>query len=320
VMSSLQLMEGVGVMMRTFCGVLMLALVGPLVGCNGGKSDDDESTGTPMTSNPTTGPTTGPDTPTGGTTIEPTETTADDTTGVPPTDPTTSDPSTTSDDTTGGVGGECDPKAQDCPEGFKCTAYASMLDGTWDANKCVPEPEDGGLQGEPCTVEDNMFTGLDDCAKGYICQFADDDGTNGICVEMCNPDSECPNTDGGNGHCLEIANEGVLPLCLLTCDPLAQDCPGNLACYGIDTYLCYRPDPVDNPGQDGDTCNFINACVAGLSCTDKAVLDGCQGDQYGCCSPFCSLDEMTCTDPEVCTPFFDPPMPGYENVGVCTLP
>lgn len=280
-------------MMRTFCGVLMLALALPTAGCGDDKMDDGGSTGT----NP-------------GTESQPTGTTADVPTGG-------------TDATTGGDGGMCSPQAQDCPAGSKCTAYAAMDTMMfWDTNKCVPEPENGGLQGEPCTVEDNMFTGIDSCAKGYICQFADDDGKNGTCVEFCDVSAECPNTDSGNGYCVEGANEGVLPICLILCDPLTQDCANEQACYDIaGSFVCYRPDPQPNiPGQDGDNCDYLNACVAGFTCADKAVLDGCMNAGYGCCTPFCALDGTDCTAPEQCNPIYNPAPPGYENVGVCTIP
>src|SRR5262245_29604034 len=42
---------------------------------------------------------------------------------------------------------ECDPWAQDCPEGEKCVAYGST-GGNWDANKCVLVTGDG-QQGDP---------------------------------------------------------------------------------------------------------------------------------------------------------------------------
>lgn len=312
-------------MMRSFCRVLAAALVLPLAGCGDDKTDDGGSTDAPMTTTAplTTTATTGPDTPTSGTTEAVTTSTSPTTTAPDPsttTDATTTD-ATTSDDTTGGMGAQCNPMIQDCPEGFKCTAYATMPGTYWDANQCVPEPADGALAGEPCMIEEDMFTGLDNCAKGFICQMADNDGKNGICVEFCNADKECPNSTAGPTHCLESANEGVLPLCLYTCDPLIQDCESGFACYGVDTFICYRADPVDNPGQDGDACNFINACVAGFSCTDKAVLESCDNpDGYGCCAAFCDTGEMNCAGQEVCNPFFPDPMPGYENVGVCSLP
>lgn len=312
-------------MIRTLCGALVLVLAGPIAGCgDDGKAEatnaSEESTSSPLT---TTGdpPTssTGPDTPTTG----------DDTTGI--VDPSTTsetsgttdaESSTTSDDTTGGVEAECDPKAQDCPPGSKCTAYGKLPGDEWNANKCIPEVQDGGVGGDDCTVEGpDKFSGIDDCAKGFICLNTDDQGKNGFCVEFCSPTDECPNTSGGAGICLPDTNDGYLPICLFQCDPLLQDCPGEQGCYGdvsMPFFICFNPDPQGNQGVDGDDCAFTNACVGGFHCAAAGTLDGC--DAMMCCTPFCPLDGMECADPEVCTPFFPDPTPGFENVGLCTLP
>jgi hypothetical protein len=278
--------------MRVLRGALVVCVgVWTGAGCNGKGDETGDETGTPLT-----------------------------TTGMTDVPTTTEEPTT--DGTTGGGMSECDPSLQDCPEGSKCTAKAKMADDTWNINVCVPEPQNGKVQGETCTTQQDMFTGDDDCAKGYICLNQQNDGTEGYCVEFCTPEMACPNTSGGAGYCL-VANEGVLPICLDLCDPLTQDCPGLGACYvGDNNYICYGPDPVDNDGLVGDECNFLNACAKGLNCNEASTVNGCVTDQYGCCNPFCSLDEADpCTAPEVCTAVYgEMQPPGYENVGVCALP
>ncbi len=228
---------------------------------------------------------------------------------------------TTGDTETGGSS-ECDPSAQDCPEGSKCTAYGKVAGDAWNANKCVPEPANGGAIGDPCAIEgEDMFTGIDNCSEGTICLNADAEQKNGYCVEFCTPDMKCPGTQGGTGICI-VTNEGSLPICLFTCDPLLQDCLGSAACYGDPNgppFICFNPDPKDG-GNDGDPCGFTNACLEGLSCTDATTQEGCVTDQPGCCAPFCALDEMSCTGAEECIPFFMVEQPGFENVGVCALP
>jgi hypothetical protein len=240
---------------------------------------------------------------------------------------------TDSDSTTGGTtpttgdetGGEaqCSPSAQDCPAGSKCTSYGKLAGDAWNANKCVPEPMKGGVAGDPCSIEGaDMFTGIDNCAKGYICQNVDADQKNGICTEYCTPEMTCPNTSGGDGICLFDSNEGTLPICLPLCDPLLQDCGGESACYGDPSgppFFCYNPDPKDG-GMDGSSCDFTNACLAGLTCAQADTQEGCVTTEFGCCSPFCALDEMTCTGGEECVPFFMEVQVGFENVGVCALP
>jgi hypothetical protein len=234
------------------------------------------------------------------------------------------DTSTTGDGDGDGDGGmqECDPILQDCPDGFKCTASDTDEDDFWDANMCVPAPDEGGVVGDPCAIEgEDMFTGIDNCAEGYICLNVDENHENGACAEFCASDMTCPNTSGGDGVCV-VLNDGVLPICLSTCDPLLQDCPGQAACYGTDEppFICFTPD-AKGGGQDGAPCNYLNACLEGLGCADAANQEDCMTTEFGCCTPFCPLDgSATCTGAEECIPFFPSEQPGYENVGICALP
>lgn len=301
-----------------------LGLACLLAGCNGGGDDtSSESTGAATVDSSETGTaasttsddTTGPATPTSTT-----MTTVDDTGPTPTTGDDTTGPEPTTGDETGGSQ-QCNPSAQDCPEGSKCTAFAEPGMPAWSANKCVPTIEGAPLIGEPCEVMgENEFSGIDNCAAGGICLFVDAELKNGFCVEFCDPDvGEC----AGNDQVCIPANGGVLPICVDSCDPLIQDCPAGGGCYGDPSgppFVCFFEDPVGG-GMDGDPCSFSNACLKGLSCTDAAVLEGCNTPEGGCCSPYCELDGMNqCTDPEECTAFFPMEYPGYENVGVCTLP
>lgn len=289
----------------------VLALVGGLAACTDDKGETDtDASGTESASTSASG-STGATVPTTGDGTTGDGTTGDGTTGAP----------TTGDGTTGGVDVECDPRVQDCPEGLKCTGYAKVKVDTWDANKCVPETNTEKVAGDPCSVEGGVASGIDDCSKGYICLNVDNEGKNGACVEFCTPDDMCPNTTGGSGICNPI-NEGILPICLPTCDPLVQDCPAQQGCYGDPMsgppFICFAPDP-QNGGMDGSACAFTNDCLAGLHCIDAAVQEGCIGSDY-CCTPFCPIDGSTCTGAEECVAFFSEPFPGFENVGICVLP
>ncbi|MBA3545080.1 MAG: ribulose phosphate epimerase [Nannocystis sp.] len=221
---------------------------------------------------------------------------------------------------TGGIDEQCEPRAQNCREGLKCTAYSENEFGYWDANKCVPVTGDG-VYGEPCEVQGGPLTGFDDCAKGFLCVDSDDDGKDGVCLEFCRQDNSCPFTNGGASLC-PVSGDGTLPLCLGLCDPLLQDCPGTQGCYGDPSgppFFCYGPDPKDG-GMDGSKCEFTNACLGGLHCMESSRLEGCPPDSLGCCTPFCALDGDECTGAEVCVAFFTEPWPGLENVGLCALP
>jgi hypothetical protein len=236
---------------------------------------------------------------------------------------TDTDTSTTGDGDGDGDGEQqCDPIAQDCPDGFKCTALDTDQDDFWDANKCVDAPDDGGVAGDPCTIEgEDMFTGIDNCAEGYLCLNVDENQENGACIEFCSSDMTCPNTSGGDGVCI-VQNDGVLPICLSTCDPLLQDCAGQAACYGTGEppFICFNPD-AKGGGQDGTACGYLNACLEGLSCAAAETQENCTSMEYGCCTPFCPLDGVgACTGAEECVPFFAMEQPGFENVGICALP
>lgn len=273
-----------------------LGLLCALVGCNGGEQDTGDDSTTTIGGSESDGMTDGTTGTTG--TTEATPTTGDETGGSQ----------------------ECSPSAQDCPEGLKCTAYAEPGEAAWTANKCIMEVPNGPGLGETCEVMgDNQFSGIDNCAEGTICLHVDEDLKNGFCVEFCDAEvGKCAD----NEHVCIPANDGALPTCLATCDPLLQDCQGG-GCYGDPSgppFICFFVDAVGG-GMHGDPCSFANACLEGLNCSDASTVEGCNTPEPGCCSPFCGLDEvMPCAGAEECVPFFAEAQPGYENVGICALP
>ncbi len=220
----------------------------------------------------------------------------------------------------GGATNTCDPAAQDCPDGEKCTGYV-VEDGYCcvDANKCVPVIGDGQV-GDPCT----RTTDNDDCAVGLFCMTKTSGSTgDGVCLAFCDASTQDCGEDGlPDATCVSF-NDGVLPLCQDDCDPLLQDCDGVLGCYGVGTqgFVCSLPGYEDGLGNDGDMCFTIQSCKPGLQCTATEVLDGCSAAR--CCSPFCDLAEADpCTAPEACVAYFEmgTAPPGYETVGLCVIP
>lgn len=213
----------------------------------------------------------------------------------------------------GGVTGQCDPATQDCPKGEKCTSFVSTPGGeTVDATKCMPETGEA-VAGESCTREaDN-----DDCAAGFFC-MTDVSGHTGMgfCLEYCD-------TDVGvceyGGDCFGF-NDGALPVCQVTCDPIVQDCSPGLGCFAaFDNFVCAQPGYPEGGGGDGDPCATIQGCQPGLVCS--AVTEDCQATS--CCSPICDLNEgnAECTNPaEMCIQALDNPPPSLQNVGVCGVP
>jgi hypothetical protein len=215
---------------------------------------------------------------------------------------------------------DCDPFAQDCPEGEKCVAYAST-GGTWDANRCVAVTGEGST-GDPCVYQ-GAASGADDCDANNVCWNAlDVDGVlMGTCFSFCTGGADNPVCEDADTSC-RVVNDGAIAVCLPNCDPLLQDCPDALGCYwsgGSQTFQCI----ITAGGiPTGEPCGFNNDCNPGHFCADAAALETCNGS--ACCAVFCDLSEdpTTCVAPLDCVSFFEegqaPPL--YEDLGLCILP
>ena len=245
-------------------------------------------------------------------------------------DPTTTTATTNTTNTTDPTGfvpeidalstNTCDPAIQDCPDGEKCTGYVVMQGNCCvDANKCVEVIGNAQL-GDPCVrTEDN-----DDCAEGLFCMTMTSGSTgDGVCLAFCNvATQDCADDGLPDANCISF-NDGTLPLCQDSCDPITQDCDPQLGCYGVGTqgFACALPGYAPGQGNDGDECYTIQSCLPGLGCTAADVLSDCNAAR--CCSPYCDLSEPDpCTQPEECVPYYEPGTapPGYENVGLCAVP
>lgn len=255
---------------------------------------------------------------------------ASDPTSASQTSPTTGGPDPSASGTTadsgvflqppdGGVAGQCDPMLQDCPSGQKCTAVSDAPGDPWGINVCVPLMGDSQV-GDPCDIENGKYTGLDNCDVGLICLLTDDEGLGGACVEFCDVNSNCPKT---GAKCV-VYNQGSLPICLVSCDPLVQDCPEGQACYNSagDQFVCFKESAMPGEGGPGSTCTYINQCQKGSFCGAPDVVANC-GAESGCCTPYCPVSggSAPCQQGEDCVPFFDGGAPpGLEDVGVCAIP
>jgi hypothetical protein len=211
---------------------------------------------------------------------------------------------------------ECDPFAQDCPEGEKCVPYGSS-GSNWDANKCVPILGDG-QPGDPCTYA-GPNDATDDCAAESHCwDVMDVDGTYvGVCRKFCTGTPDDPMCPVGTS-CL-VANQGSITLCLQVCDPFAQDCPDGLGCYWVehDFHCIFTTSDIPL----GEPCGYFNDCIPGTGCMDTEVLPDCMGEK--CCASYCSISAPECPQPGTeCADFFDMGMalPGYEDIGICVMP
>jgi hypothetical protein len=214
----------------------------------------------------------------------------------------------------------CDPAEQDCPDGDKCTGYVVQQGYCCvDANKCVPVIGNAQL-GDPCVRTDDN----DDCDEGLFCMTVTSGSTgDGVCLAFCNVGTQDCAEDGlPDAQCIAF-NDGALPICQDSCDPITQDCDGSLGCYGVGNqgFVCSVPGFEEGLGNDGDMCFTIQSCKPGLGCTAAEVLSDCGASR--CCSPYCDLSVPDpCLAPEECIPYYEDGTapPGYETVGLCAIP
>jgi hypothetical protein len=266
------------------------------------ESDGGSSSGSPATeSSGPTDPDTGA-TETGSSTTEPgTESSTDTSTG----------------DDTVGPGADCDPFAQDCPPGEKCSAWADDGGGSWNATKCVPIAEDPDQPGEACTVEASPVSGVDSCDLGSMCWDVDG-ALHGTCVPLCTGTSDDPACGDFTTTC-SITNGGALNLCLPICNPLIDQCDDDQGCYIGGTAFVCSPDGSGAAGQQGDECMYVNACDPGLVCMDGDYVPGCTDP--ACCTAVCDISSLdACAGLGVpCVPAYaeGTAPPGLELVGFC---
>jgi hypothetical protein len=223
----------------------------------------------------------------------------------------------------GGIEGGCVPgKADDCPDMEKCSAYV-MEPGACcvDTNICVPIIGDKQF-GDDCTRTEMN----DDCDNTLFCMSWPSSGStgDGTCLQFCEvaDPAYCANAGLPSAQCISF-NDGVLPLCEDTCDPLLQDCDGSWGCYAVggQGFTCTLPGHAAGEGGDGSDCYTVQSCMPGLLCADGTIQSGCQSD--ACCTNFCEVGVDNCSDPmEECVAYFEPGMelPGYETVGLCAIP
>ena len=219
----------------------------------------------------------------------------------------------------GGVTFECDPFAQDCPEGEKCMPWANDGGSAWNATRCSPIADNPGQVGDVCTVEGSGVSGIDDCDMGAMCFDVDPETNEGTCVEMCSGDETNPICETANTTCT-ISNQGSLVLCRPICNPLADECAPGEGCYPVNDSMVCAPDASGEAGVAGDPCEFLNVCDSGLLCAGPEVVPGCQAS--GCCSSFCTIggDDSGCLEGQTCIPFFPDGAPAecLSEVGICS--
>lgn len=203
----------------------------------------------------------------------------------------------------------CDPWAQDCPVGDKCSweRVAGVAQ-----TRCVPVEQAAKLPGEACSVFGDPDSGYDDCVLGALCTHVDA-RNQGVCMALCGGSPAEPICAGEFETC-EVCPD-CPSLCVPLCDPLAQDCEPGFACTpGSGTFAC-QPNGQLGTGALGDPCEYGFQCKPGFACIDAPKVPGCEG--AGCCAPFCSASEPDCPNELVCVPWFDTDSPPLPDLGVC---
>lgn len=227
----------------------------------------------------------------------------------------------------GTIRDECDVWTQDCPRGEKCMPWANDGGGRWNATRCSPIDPNPHDVGESCTVEGSGVSGIDDCVLGAMCFYVDE-SNEGECIAFCEGNEAEPTCDDACTYC-NITGEGILTLCLPSCDPVAQDCDPGQGCYPANDRFTCAPDDGGAAGAVGEPCEFLNVCDPGTFCADTTLLPACE-DDVGCCTPLCDAEEPdTCEQVmpgTVCVPWWEE---GQEReqacletgtVGACLLP
>ena len=161
--------------------------------------------------------------------------------------------------------GPCDPVAQNCPNGLRCT-YARGEDGGTVFRACVPEGTVDELG--PCQLARSSPLALDTCKKGLFCvdMAQSDGGTAFQCARFCHGTPTCAAPSECN-EVLRLNGTSELPLICgapsARCDVLTQDCEAPLSCYpGNGNALCAT---TGNLGE-GAPCEFSNQCARGSAC------------------------------------------------------
>ena len=216
----------------------------------------------------------------------------------------------------------CDLWAQDCPRGEKCMPWGT--EGTiWNAVRCSPIVDDPAGAGEPCVAEESGLSGIDDCDINSMCWAVDPDTLEGYCLPLCEGAEDDPTCTDPCRECT-IANDGILPLCLAACDPVASDCQPGERCTRLDEFRCTPY--LDSPNLPiGEPCDYDVDCAPGLACAQADTVLDCLGAP-ACCTPYCNTEGPNpCPPGTTCTPLGVQGTvprqcgPAPTTIGTCTL-
>ena len=211
---------------------------------------------------------------------------------------------------------DCDLQTQNCPAGQKCSPYANEAGSFWNDTRCVPLVEPLAHVGDPCLVEGEPLSGVDNCGIGELCWDGDGQGT--FCAPLCSgplDEPTCP-----DGRFCSVFSENLAICETIACDPLLQNCPQEedvcIPNMRLDDDWCL-PDESGATGKLHDPCESDNSCDKGLVCVAQNIAaEECIKEFEGCCQPFCEVGIDSCSGAgQECLPYYQ-----ISDVGVCQLP
>ncbi|MGH1345957.1 MAG: hypothetical protein ACRBN8_30615 [Nannocystales bacterium] len=223
---------------------------------------------------------------------------------------------------TTGVSVECDIFEQNCPDGEKCMPWANDGGSAWNATRCTPVDADPDGLYEPCTAEGSGLSGIDSCELGMMCWSVDPETLVGSCIGMCTGSVNAPTCVDETAYC-SVNGDGVVALCLPSCDPLGKEpCSLGEGCYPNSYSFTCLPD-ASGPKMGGlfEGCEYTNACDPPMMCANPDFVGACEGGAGGCCTPYCDVASPECPEPTSCFSFYEKGTapPGFENVGICGI-
>jgi len=213
----------------------------------------------------------------------------------------------------------CDPVAQDCQSGERCSVVGfGSSASTLLASACLTAAGTK-KEGEACVRDSTDVTdiGHDDCEKGLWCTlYGSPSDTQRYCRKLCTAKSQC----SASQSCMLVsASAPRAGNCVQTCDPAGDstDCPTGTACYLI-TSVDYDPlsTAVDafcykaGTKAEGVSCTTAVDCAPGLKC--EPTKDGSDA----VCTKTCSK-KYPCTGTKTCETLTGLTLPTGLDIGVC---